>query len=34
MIRNVRGATHNEDQSLDALAGSVLERGGYSWDVL
>ena len=34
MVRNVRGATHNEDHALEALAGAVLERGRYPWDVL
>jgi hypothetical protein len=34
MVRNIRGAAHNEDRSVDALAQSVLERGEYRWDVL
>jgi alkylation response protein AidB-like acyl-CoA dehydrogenase len=34
MVRNVRGAAHNEDRAVDALAGAVLERGSYPWDVL
>jgi alkylation response protein AidB-like acyl-CoA dehydrogenase len=34
MVRNVRGAAHNEDKAVDALAGAVLERGSYPWDVL
>ena len=34
MIRNIRGASHNEDDAVDALAGAVLERGGYPWDVI
>lgn len=34
MVRNVRGLAHNEDAALDALAGSIIERGRYPWDVL
>jgi alkylation response protein AidB-like acyl-CoA dehydrogenase len=34
MIRNIRGAAHNEDRAVNALAQSVLQRGGYPWDVL
>jgi alkylation response protein AidB-like acyl-CoA dehydrogenase len=34
MVRNVRGADHNEDRAIDALAGAILEKGGYPWDVL
>ncbi len=34
MVRNIRGAAHNEDDAVDALAGAVLERGHYPWDVL
>jgi acyl-CoA dehydrogenase family protein 9 len=34
MVRNIRGADHNEDRSIDALAGAILEQGGYPWDVL
>ncbi|HET7203617.1 MAG TPA: acyl-CoA dehydrogenase family protein, partial [Steroidobacteraceae bacterium] len=34
MVRNIRGAEHNEDRSIDALAGAILEKGGYPWDVL
>jgi alkylation response protein AidB-like acyl-CoA dehydrogenase len=34
MIRNIRGATHNEDDAVDELAGAVLDRGGYPWDVI
>jgi acyl-CoA dehydrogenase family protein 9 len=34
MVRNIRGADHNEDRAIDALAGAILERGGYPWDVL
>ena len=34
MVRNVRGLAHNEDDALDALAGSLLEKGRYPWDVL
>ena len=34
MVRNVRGVEHNEDQSIEALAGSVIEAGRYRWDVL
>ena len=34
MVRNIRGADHNEDRAIDALAGAILEKGGYPWDVL
>jgi alkylation response protein AidB-like acyl-CoA dehydrogenase len=34
MVRNVRGVEHNEDRSIEALAGSVIEAGRYRWDVL
>jgi alkylation response protein AidB-like acyl-CoA dehydrogenase len=34
MVRNIRGATHNEDDAVDALAGTVLARGSYPWDVI
>jgi acyl-CoA dehydrogenase family member 9 len=34
MVRNIRGATHNEDDAVDALAGTVLTRGSYPWDVI
>ena len=34
MVRNVRGLSHNEDQSIEALAGAILEKGRYPWDVL
>jgi hypothetical protein len=34
MIRNIRGMRHNEDQAIDRLAGSMLARGGYPWDVI
>ncbi|HEX6573222.1 MAG TPA: acyl-CoA dehydrogenase family protein [Steroidobacteraceae bacterium] len=34
MVRNIRGADHNEDRSIDALAGAILELGAYPWDVL
>ena len=34
MIRNIRGAAHNEDRAVDSLAGAVIERGSYPWDVI
>ena len=34
MAGNVRRMTRNEDAALDALAGFMLERGSYPWDVL
>lgn len=34
MLRNVRGMQRNEDAKLDALAGALLERGAYAFDVL
>jgi alkylation response protein AidB-like acyl-CoA dehydrogenase len=34
MVRNVRGLAHNEDEASEALAGSIIEKGRYPWDVL
>ena len=34
MFRNVRGMQKNEDMPVDTLAGAMLERGRYPWDVL
>ena len=34
MVRNLRGIRHNEDATLDALAGRIIERGKYVWDVI
>ncbi|KFN50757.1 acyl-CoA dehydrogenase family protein [Arenimonas composti] len=34
MARNVRGFEHNEDAAVEAIAGAILERGAYPWDVL
>lgn len=34
MVRNVRGLAHNEDDAIDALAGSIIDQGRYPWDVL
>jgi acyl-CoA dehydrogenase family protein 9 len=34
MARNVRGFEHNEDAAIESIAGAILERGGYPWDVL
>ena len=34
MVRNIRGAAHNEDRAMDALAGAVIEQGRYPWDVI
>ncbi|MNM90272.1 hypothetical protein D3C81_1025240 [compost metagenome] len=34
MARNVRGLERNEDEIVESLAASVLERGGYAWDVM
>ena len=34
MARNVRGLDRNEDEAIERLAGMVLERGGYPWDVI
>ena len=34
MSRNVRGITRNEDDNMDKLAGFILERGAYPWDVI
>jgi len=29
-----RAALRNEDQEMDRLAGFILDRGSYPWDVL
>ena len=34
MVRNVRGLDRNEDEAIERLAGAVLERSGYPWDVI
>ncbi len=34
MVRNLRGIRHNEDAIMDQLAGRILERGKYVWDVI
>lgn len=34
MARNIRGLERNEDEIIETLAASVLERGGYAWDVM
>ncbi|HWJ06493.1 MAG TPA: acyl-CoA dehydrogenase family protein, partial [Steroidobacteraceae bacterium] len=34
MVRNIRGAAHNEDDAIDGLAQAVIDRGAYRWDVL
>jgi alkylation response protein AidB-like acyl-CoA dehydrogenase len=34
MVRNVRGLAHNEDEAIEALAGSIIDKGRYPWDVL
>ena len=34
MSRNVRGLARNEDPQIDALAGMILEKGAYPWDVI
>jgi len=34
LVRNERALQRNEDAALDALAGFVLERGDYAWDVI
>jgi len=34
MFRCVRGMQRNEDQALDALAGAMLDKGRYPWDVI
>lgn len=34
MSRNVRGITRNEDERMDELAGFILARGSYPWDVI
>jgi alkylation response protein AidB-like acyl-CoA dehydrogenase len=34
MNRNIRGMTANEDRAIDTIAGVILERGAYPWDVI
>jgi alkylation response protein AidB-like acyl-CoA dehydrogenase len=34
MSRNVRGLDHNDDKAIERLAGAVLERGSYPFDVI
>ncbi|MDH4073253.1 MAG: acyl-CoA dehydrogenase, partial [Gammaproteobacteria bacterium] len=34
MAANLRRLASNEDDEIDALAGKMLEDGGYRWDVL
>jgi hypothetical protein len=34
MFRNVRGIERNEDREIEALAGFILDRGAYPWDVI
>jgi len=34
IARNLRALEHHEDVELDALAGHMLERGDYGWDVI
>jgi acyl-CoA dehydrogenase family protein 9 len=34
MSRNVRGLDRNEDAAIERLAGAILERGAYPWDVI
>jgi acyl-CoA dehydrogenase family protein 9 len=34
MSRNVRGLDRNEDDAIERVAGAVLERGTYPWDVI
>ena len=34
MARNVRAFEHNEDPALEHIAGTILTRGAYPWDVI
>jgi alkylation response protein AidB-like acyl-CoA dehydrogenase len=34
MNRNIRGMTSNEDRAIDTIAGTIIERGAYPWDVI
>src|SRR5277367_1204273 len=34
MAANVRRITRNEDEEMDRLAGFILDKGSYPWDVL
>jgi acyl-CoA dehydrogenase family protein 9 len=34
LVRNARALERNEDDKMDALAGFILDRGSYAWDVI
>src|SRR6202167_1077578 len=34
MANTVRRITRNEDEEMDRLAGSILDKGSYPWDVI
>jgi hypothetical protein len=34
MANHVRRITRNEDEEMDRLAGFILDKGSYPWDVL
>ena len=34
LVRNVRGLDRNEDAAINRLAGAMLERGHYPFDVI
>jgi hypothetical protein len=34
MANIVRRITRNEDEEMDGLAGFILDKGSYPWDVV
>ncbi len=34
MANNVRRIARNEDEEMDRLAGFILDKGSYPWDVV
>jgi acyl-CoA dehydrogenase family protein 9 len=34
MANNIRRIERNEDEQMDQLAGFIVEKGSYPWDVI
>ena len=34
MANNIRRAERNEDEEMNQLAGFILDKGSYPWDVV
>jgi acyl-CoA dehydrogenase family member 9 len=34
MANNIRRAERNEDEEMNHLAGFILDKGSYPWDVV